>query len=315
MTNWPQILILLGVNGAIGFLIGAGTNALAIRWMFRLVIPRNKEKIARSLKNVVSDKIMPMQKIVEKIHESQAKDELRNLILNMIEGVLDHELDSMESLFSDHPEWIKNAEDMIRDMMIRRFKEQIDSSEFQEKVVQPFIRNELADGIQSKIPLTNDLNRVFDAIPEKLGGFFNTTKIRTKLVDVAADAVAARLCKTLRSKGFQEKMEQSLSEIIVDVKTRPIGRLDNMVTDDMKNELADVTTRYLLGALEERLGEFAGKAGVWDVIEESVIRYDDRQLEALVRKIADRELRFVTLAGGVIGLFIGLIQGLLFVLS
>ncbi len=58
-------------------------------------------------------------------------------------------------------------------------------------------------------------------------------------------------------------------------------------------------------------GEILSKLALRDLVESKVNSFDFRELERLVKKIASRELRFIEVAGGVLGLIIGLIQVIL----
>ena len=61
--------------------------------------------------------------------------------------------------------------------------------------------------------------------------------------------------------------------------------------------------------VESRLEEFTQTSGIWDTVSESINSYDEREVERLIRKLANRELRVVILLGFVIGLVVGGLQG------
>jgi uncharacterized membrane protein YheB (UPF0754 family) len=46
-------------------------------------------------------------------------------------------------------------------------------------------------------------------------------------------------------------------------------------------------------------------------VAKEITKMSDRELEEIVRKVASRELRFIEILGGVIGMFIGLFQATL----
>ena len=48
------------------------------------------------------------------------------------------------------------------------------------------------------------------------------------------------------------------------------------------------------------------EADVWNIVYETIMGYDEKKLEILTREVANRELRGVTLWGGVIGAVVGL---------
>ena len=47
----------LTINIIFGFIVGAGTNALAIYCIFRWIIPRKKAEMAASIREVVSSEL------------------------------------------------------------------------------------------------------------------------------------------------------------------------------------------------------------------------------------------------------------------
>jgi len=59
------------------------------------------------------------------------------------------------------------------------------------------------------------------------------------------------------------------------------------------------------------VAELVEHTRIWDIISESIIVYDDKKMEAIARSVANRELRWVTILGGVIGLAVGIAQGVL----
>ena len=52
------------LQGTVGFAIGAGTNDLAIRWVFWALLSKKKHEIAEAVQKVVSSELMSPDKIV-----------------------------------------------------------------------------------------------------------------------------------------------------------------------------------------------------------------------------------------------------------
>ena len=51
------------IQGGVGFAIGAGTNDLAIRWIFHTVFAKKKREIAQAVQRVVSSELMTPEKV------------------------------------------------------------------------------------------------------------------------------------------------------------------------------------------------------------------------------------------------------------
>ena len=56
------------VQGAVGFAIGAGTNELAIRWVFNALFTKKKRLIAANTKNLIRTELMTAEKIAAKVN-------------------------------------------------------------------------------------------------------------------------------------------------------------------------------------------------------------------------------------------------------
>ena len=59
-------------------------------------------------------------------------------------------------------------------------------------------------------------------------------------------------------------------------------------------------------ALAEKLPRIIEETDVWQIVYDTIMGYDEKKLEILTREVANRELRGVTLWGGVIGAVVGL---------
>ncbi|MCD6363456.1 MAG: DUF445 family protein [Synergistetes bacterium] len=62
---------------------------------------------------------------------------------------------------------------------------------------------------------------------------------------------------------------------------------------------------------KEIKGEILERLSVKELVESKVNSFDLKELETVVRRVASRELRFVEIAGGALGFFVGLLQILL----
>lgn len=65
---WQTVL-----QGAVGFGIGAGTNDLAIRWLFATVFTKKRKTIADSVQKVISTELMSSDKIVARLSSPEMR--------------------------------------------------------------------------------------------------------------------------------------------------------------------------------------------------------------------------------------------------
>ena len=66
--------VLACIEGAVGFAIGAGTNDLAIRWIFHAVFAKKKRAIAAAVQRVVSDELMTPEKVAGRLSAPTAQN-------------------------------------------------------------------------------------------------------------------------------------------------------------------------------------------------------------------------------------------------
>jgi uncharacterized membrane protein YheB (UPF0754 family) len=79
----------LVVHGSVGFVIGAGTNDLAIRWLFATFFRRKKAVIASSIQDVVSKELMSSDKIVAKLAEPNVKATFERNVRRELDRICD----------------------------------------------------------------------------------------------------------------------------------------------------------------------------------------------------------------------------------
>jgi uncharacterized membrane protein YheB (UPF0754 family) len=196
MTLPFQIL----VQGFIGFVIGAGTNDLAIRWIFNAVFSKKKKAIAESVKDVISTELMTPEKLTARVSAPDVKQAFERDIRRKIDNVLD-KAEGMATGFG--------------------------------KVLSPLSPRFLRDQLEAVAKAAT----LFDS------------EVRSTIAKICADRIVAY-------------MSENMTRILKDI-------------------------------------------DVWSVVYDSIVGYDEKKMEFLTRQIANRELRGVTLAGGVIGAIVG----------
>ena len=195
------------IQGAVGFAIGAGTNELAIRWLFATVFTRKRKAIADSVQKVVSCELMSSDKIVARISEP----EVRAAFERSIRGELDRLCDKTGSLVG---------------------------------------------GVMGGIgPL----------LPE-----------------------------------------------IVRAEAEALGHVGGLFGGEVRALMAKICADQMSGYLSRNIPQIIEETNVWDIIHESIMGLDRDEMEMLTRKIANHELRGITLWGGVIGAMVGVSMGVFF---
>jgi uncharacterized membrane protein YheB (UPF0754 family) len=121
--------------------------------------------------------------------------------------------------------------------------------------------------------------------------------------------IADRLLASLQTPSFIETYRSRISGIIDSFMEREIGLVGHHLPGATRKHLAELAGDLIAETVAARFEDFAGQSGIWDTITESIEGYDNREIERIVRKIANRELKWVTALGGIIGFLIGSIQG------
>ena len=68
------LLAQMAMQGAVGFAIGAGTNELAIRWVFNALFTKKKKLIAENAKRLIRTELMTSEKIAAKFSAPNVRD-------------------------------------------------------------------------------------------------------------------------------------------------------------------------------------------------------------------------------------------------
>lgn len=194
------LLAQMAIQGAVGFAIGAGTNDLAIRWVFNALFTKKKKLIAENTKEVICNELMTSEKIVAKLSSPDVKAALERDVRRQLDDLGD------------------TAKSVL---------------------------GSVGKGVGSALP---------DLLKEEVRAF-------AKVADLFDDdlrATVARIC-------------------------------------------ANQMSAYLAGHLPQLIEE----TDIWNIVYETIMSYDEQKLVLLTRQVANRELRGVTLWGGVIGAVVG----------
>ena len=195
------LFVQMAVQGAVGFAIGAGTNELAIRWVFNALFTKKKRLIAENTKNLIYTELMTSEKISAKVSS-------------------------------------------------------------------PEVRNVLA----------KDVKRQLDDLSDKARKFVGCL-----------------------GKGIDPILPQLVKEEI-----QTFAKVADLFDDDLRSTVAGICANQMCKYLSDNLPRLIEETDIWNIVYETIMSYDEKKLEVLTREIANRELRGVTLWGGVIGAVVGI---------
>lgn len=199
------LLAQMAIQGAVGFAIGAGTNDLAIRWVFNALFTKKKKLIAENTKEVICNELMTSEKIVAKLSSPDVKAALE------------------------------------RD-----------------------VRRQLDD--------------LGDTAKSLLGGV---------------------------GRGVGAALPDLLKEEV-----RAFAKVADLFDDDLRATVARICANQMSAYLAGHLPQLIEETDIWNIVYETIMGYDEQKLVLLTRQVANRELRGVTLWGGVIGAVVGVAMSL-----
>ncbi len=199
------LLAQMAIQGAVGFAIGAGTNELAIRWVFNALFTKKKRLIAENTKRLIRTELMTSEKIAAKVCSPDVKE-----------------------------------------VVERNIREKLD---------------ECGDKVRNILSC------------------------------------------------FGERFESRLPTILRE-EVKAISDVADLFDDDFRATIARAGANQVTAYLADNLPRMIEETDVWNIVYETIMGYDERKLEVLTREVANRELRGVTLWGGVIGAVVGLSMSL-----
>lgn len=127
-------------------------------------------------------------------------------------------------------------------------------------------------------------------------------------VSACLDWMAGALHNALRSSDVGPQIECQAELAVRRLCARPVGPLDPFLPADAKPRLAALLAEQIVSFADANMTELVERTRIWDVISESITVYDEKKMEELTRSVANRELIWVTVSGGIIGLIVGIAQ-------
>ena len=240
----PISLALL--QGAVGFAIGAGTNDLAIRWIFHAVFAKKKREIGESVRNVISNELMTPEKVATRLASPESAAALQAAIEKHLDDICSRELPSMDDMAA----------------------------------------------------ATGDASLVQEAVDS--------------VISAAVDELARRLSLPAAIRAFTDPFGLATGRLVARVARKiPVGRLNRFARPELRGILAKRMTAEYVTFIQVHTAELIHKTRIWDVVYDSVVRLDEKQMEKVTRQVANRELRGITWLGGIIGFGVGFSESLL----
>lgn len=277
---------------AIGALIGAVTNELAIRMLFRPykpiyllgfklpftpgVIPSQRTVIAGNIAETFEKHLLSGQEI----HDMLTSKDMHQALETQVSKGLEKELPSL----LERPELLNKASSIIH-------KSVLDSASEKIKDFSKERGRELAD-------------KMIDEALQSLGSMvaMMASPFKGKIVDKVLEGIDQFVEETLT-----ELASDSTRELIQNSLAKELTSLDiKMIAKNLAPRISQMIIDGLSAALQDALSE--GHLDIRKKIETRINELDIKQLEEIILGFSKEQFRYITLFGAILGAIIGLIQ-------
>ena len=395
--------LLASIEGAVGFAIGAGTNDLAIRWIFHTVFARKKRAIAEAVQDVISNELMSPEKVAKRLADPSSQSAIKAAFADYIDKFCARDLPAIEqlpeasSVLPLADEALTAFGEAFAEMLLagdarQRFGETIaaglaemigtfptpmsvagpknaaacaqmvaarsdflveevarllatpDAQTLLLEMIVKVVRRRLTSyGMLGSFittavgfaPIEDQLAGFCRTVPNSLREQFSDAEERRRLEQTAEDALVTLMRRNwteLMDFSNRAKISSDVASLLADdasaatlsrivscwatallqtVRRIPIGRLDRFFGEEMRHSLAALCAAEFGAFARDRTADLMRETRIWDVVYDSIVGYDEKKMETITRRVANRELRGVTLWGGVIGFGVGFAGSLL----
>ncbi len=187
------MLLNFSINIIFGAVIGAFTNALAIYYIFRYIIPRKKAEMAGSVREVISGELFSTEKIVAHFEQTVVHDQISRNISAWLDEWCERDLPSINELFHNHLPDVEKFSQTLRHIIVGEVTTHLSGVQFRDEILRPMVERQWAR-LQAKTPL-----ELFPQLKEEV-----------------APVVRPMLDKTLSSPIFRARLSMTLSTIMTE---------------------------------------------------------------------------------------------------
>ncbi|WP_099300272.1 DUF445 domain-containing protein [Bacillus sp. Marseille-P3800] len=373
--QWVLLVFVLAVVGAI---VGAATNALAIRMLFRPhrayhlgkwqlpftpgLLPRRQQELAKQMGNIVSNHLLTAEGLGKKISSDVFSNELttwvserlkkwlmsEQTVESLLKSILTVE-DGKEAFVVKSKSWIKerikryieNNQDVsakqfvplevqatvltylpkLSEKMIEKAKSYVESADGQEKMVamaSNFLSSKGKLGGMLSMFLSSE--KVVDMLYPEIIKFLNDEKTKDMLHGLLAREWNQLLEKPLSSFNAETYIDDVIDKATDGIEDKipllnwydaPLHTWTTPYMERIVENWAPQVVKVTTGYIQVHLASILASLRLNEVIEQQVASFSMATLEDLIMTITRKELRLITLLGGLIGGIVGLIQAVI----
>lgn len=285
----------------IGAIIGYFTNYIAVKMLFRPfkpiyffgrqlpftpgMIPKSKNRIARTIGNAVADKLLTP----DAIEENLLADEIKSGISERVNDFIDNERKN-QRLIGDV------AQDFFEPSQFNSFIEKSESR------VSLFITKKVIEMNVGQIVA----DQVLVAIREKQESSFFAKFLTEDFIQSMVTPVAEKVNQVVVTKG-SELIETKIDEEFQNLQKKTVEEVLNLL-DESNIDYGVAVTKAYERIVRHKLSSILKKVDISGIIQAQMDKMDDREVETLILSIAKKELKAIVNLGLLIGFVLGCIN-------
>ena len=287
----------------VGGVVGYFTNDLAIRMLFRPLkpvylfghklpmtpgmIPKNKERLAAGIGDMVSGKLMSSDVLAETLLSPEMLDKVRGKVTDFVAKQRQNNTPiSMALAQLIGADTVTSVVDTVKSSVDQRITEKMSDPSLSEFVTQSIMKS-INEQLQS-----NFLYQIGGAL---LGCFVDVESKVLNMVSKVLSGEAVELVKNMVHSETDKFLQKPVSSLFTQ-------------GDDKVNKIAYAVVELYRKVVTDKLPEILKTIDIKQVVHNRIINMDVLEMERMILDICDKELRAVVWLGAVLGSIIGCIN-------
>lgn len=287
----------------VGGVVGYFTNDLAIRMLFRPLkpvylfghklpmtpgmIPKNKERLAAGIGDMVSGKLMSSDVLAETLLSPEMLDKVRGKVTDFVAKQRQNNTPiSMALAQLIGADTVTSVVDTVKSSVDQRITEKMSDPSLSEFVTQSIMKS-----------INEQLSS--NKFVEFLGGFaVKALDVEGKVRNMVSNVLSGEAVELVKN------MVHSETDKFLQ---KPVSSLFTQ-GDDKVNKIADAVVELYRTVVTDKLPEILKTIDIKQVVHNRIINMDVLEMERMILDICDKELRAVVWLGAVLGSIIGCIN-------
>lgn len=296
------------VQPLVGAIIGAFTNYIAIKMLFRPynekhifgkripftpgIIPKRKSRIAKAIGTAISENIVTTQDIQKSLCQQELVQSLTDGIMNIVPYVDKAEIKANDIITVEDDK--NNIDNDTQETLFRSDRIAESISEF---IVNAMTKAEIGNIIAKEC---------YRGIKSKTESSFIGKMISDSLIISLSESIGRKVDEYIQKSGV-DIIKPKISDEFKHISGKTISEILEIYDineEKVRKEISELYINYITNNSEKLLK----KANIAQIAENKINEMDMKLLEDLVFSVMKNELNAIVYLGAVIGLFIGLIN-------